>query len=170
MKTLSCGRNNQRVSDGSNGQAAETGSSTSSKSCVICAVLPSMADAEQYLLCESLHDAHGKHGGRRPHAGREGATVQLRHRGEVGDHLPIGRPAAAGSGGLRDQRTGGAVRGTSQVEQPVAGCQLGGERVLRGVASSRHVFPAAVYWRETPWLWSTECRYIPGSSPRVLRP
>ena len=54
----------------------------------------------------ALPDANGRRGATHPHAGRQGPTAPVHHGGEVGDHLPLGRPAAAGSGVLRDQGPG----------------------------------------------------------------
>jgi len=59
--------------------------------------------ASHHARGPTLHDAYGKHEARRPHAGRDGATAWVSHGSEVGDHLPLRRPAAPGAGVLRDQ-------------------------------------------------------------------
>ena len=46
----------------------------------------------------ALSDPDGRRGATHPHAGRQGPTAQVRHGGEVGDHLPSGGQRLPGPG------------------------------------------------------------------------
>ncbi len=98
---------------------------------------------------QALHDPDRVDGSHEPHAWRQGAAVHLRDGGEVGDHVPVGRPAAAGPGFC--EITGLAWSGRGRVRR--VDVSTDGGTTWPAATLQEPILPFAHTRFRFPWRW-----------------